>query len=627
MKKFRKDINFLRSVSVISVLLYHTDLNIFNSGYLGVDVFFVISGFLIGSNILDNLATGTFSFKEFYVKRIRRLFPVLIFTIGICMAFVFALYSPDDARDFEHSALYSILFGSNIYFWQNIDYFSPNIDLRPLAHTWSLGIEEQFYFILPIGMYLLYFLKISEKLIFKFILIISSLSFYLTVNQSILENITKFYLLPTRLWELLLGVLGALLVRNYQIRNNSLFSNMGFFLVIMSLILNSNEFQHPGYFTLAPTLGSFVFIVFNDKNSSLRKLYENQTLQTIGLASYSIYLIHFPLFAIERYCGFRSVLNLEQFIVEFFLFALSIYFGYLIWKYVENFTRDKEKLSDSRLLTFTLVTTLIVILITSSNLISNRVAESYEMINLEKNTQELVDVCLIENNVILKLETCLKNYSENKKNILVVGDSVAHNVYWGMRENLTEEYSLSLLSVTGCIPFLSEFEKKVPNYDETKCVKNYEIVKNVLSEKKFHKILVQYDYSKFTYFENDLKLFENPLNLFTKEIQIYTENLILIGQPIKWERTIASNIYLERKFGLPKLIPIEDAFYWESIMKKHAANLNIQYISHFEYFCDKQGCENYQFADEKLNIYYYDTIHLTKYASEKFAEIIFSYIR
>ena len=625
MNKFRKDINFLRSASVLSVLFYHADFRIFNNGYLGVDVFFVISGYLIGSIILDKLSKNLFSFIEFYLKRIRRLLPALYFTIFFSSLIAYAIYSPEDILDFENSAIFSIFFSSNFYFWKNINYFSPEIDTRLLAHTWSLGIEEQFYFLLPLGLYFLIKIGIKEKLILVITTLVTILSFGLVIQDILLSSSSKFYLLPTRLWELLLGVILALLLRNYEIKYNKFISYFFLLTLLCCLFVFNMKIQHPGMYTLIPVLATFFYILLND-DRYLKTIIDNRILQTIGASSYSIYLIHFPIFAIERYIGISLLLKINPVFIEIFLILTSIVFGFFIWKYLENYTRNPEKMSNSSLLKLSVGLTVFFTIFFSTNFLSNSSANSLKNIDIQKTSKELTDICSVQKNVLLQIEICSDNYSNEKVNYLVIGDSVAENIYWGLKNNLKNNETVSLLSVTGCMPLVTEFEFKSSVYDESKCEKNYRLVKNHIALKNYDLIFIQYDYTRFEYFDNEIKIFEDSKKEFFNEIKDI-QNVIILGQPIKWSIPVKNAIFLESKFGYNFSKQTDESEYYDRLMKDEVQNKGIVYISHFDYFCNNSICKT---SEQKNNIkhsLFVDKIHLTKYASSKFGEFIIKNLR
>ena len=203
--KYRPDVDGLRAVAVLPVVLFHAGVAGFDGGFVGVDVFFVISGYVITLRLLSDLQEGRFSIIDFYERRVRRIFPALFFMMALTTVVAALLFLPPNFEDFSKSAVATALFASNFYFWKFSGYFEPSALLRPLLHTWSLAVEEQYYIFMPIAMYLAYrFAKARWLLVF---LPVALLSFALSVVATSTAPTANFFLLPTRAWELLLGAL------------------------------------------------------------------------------------------------------------------------------------------------------------------------------------------------------------------------------------------------------------------------------------------------------------------------------------------------------------------------------------------------------------------------------------
>ena len=206
---YRKEIDGLRSLAVLPVIFYHAGFSFFSGGFIGVDVFFVISGYLITSLILKEKKEETFSLLNFYERRARRILPALFFVMICCIPFAWIWTLPAEFKDFAQSILATSLFSSNIFFWQGTDYFGGgNVDLKILLHTWSLAVEEQYYLIFPVFIMLTW--RLGLKFLVYFFLTFTVLSLGLSHYGSSHFPVANFYLLPSRAWELLLGVLAAL---------------------------------------------------------------------------------------------------------------------------------------------------------------------------------------------------------------------------------------------------------------------------------------------------------------------------------------------------------------------------------------------------------------------------------
>ena len=310
--EYKKHIQFLRGLSVILVFLYHTNIPIFNKGYLGVDIFFVISGFVITQKILENyFLTKKINLRNFYSKRFKRIVPNLIFTIGVTFL-TYLIFGPPDLSLWNETL--SALFGvSNLYYiFHDIGYFN-NVFVDPLAHTWSLGVEEQFYLIFPILIFIIYLFKNDKQFKLQILLfIIFSLSLFFFKKELETDPVVAFFLSPLRFWEF---IFGAILFLNYhKLKKNNYISLISLSLLIF-LILNKNDYDY-FYLNLIIVLLSGIFIVFFVKYNLL----ENKSFIYFGNISYSFYLWHLPvLFFLDLYVSNMYFLDV---ILSFFVTIL-----------------------------------------------------------------------------------------------------------------------------------------------------------------------------------------------------------------------------------------------------------------------------------------------------------------
>ena len=340
--KYRPEIDGLRALAVIPVILFHAGFQAFSGGFVGVDVFFVISGYLITTIIASELEQGSFSLIKFYERRARRILPALFFVMLVCIPFAWAWLLPTDMRDFSQSLVAVGTFTSNILFWRETGYFDEAAELKPLLHTWSLSVEEQFYAVFPL-LLLLFWRFGKRKLIalLGFIFIVS-----LALAQWGVQNypVPTYFLLPTRFWELLIGSFVAFYLSKARSKNIDRFvcetgSWLGIVLMLYAFITFHQRMPFPGLSALIPTLGAALFIVFANQRTSVGQLFGNKILVWIGLISYSAYLWHQPLFAFARH---RSLLyHYQNQILLLFLAVLSFVLAYLSWRFVERPFRNK----------------------------------------------------------------------------------------------------------------------------------------------------------------------------------------------------------------------------------------------------------------------------------------------
>lgn len=331
---YRREIDGLRALAVLPVILFHAGFDLFQGGFAGVDVFFVISGYLITSIILSELEQDKFSIVSFYERRARRILPALFVVMALCIPFAWLLLLPPELKDFSESLAAVSLFSSNILFWRESGYFDTVAELKPLLHTWSLAVEEQFYLIFPVFLVLTW--RVSKRcLVFSSaVLLFASLG--LAQWASIAKPAAAFFLLPTRGWELLIGSFAALyLLRAKREHNNKplaeIGASLGLLLILYAVFAFSKATPFPGFYALVPTMGTFLIILFASQKTMVGRLLGNRLLVTVGLMSYSAYLWHQPLFAFARICVFGE-LELK---VSFALIVLTFVLSWLSLKFVE----------------------------------------------------------------------------------------------------------------------------------------------------------------------------------------------------------------------------------------------------------------------------------------------------
>lgn len=255
--RYRPEIDGLRAIAVIPVIFFHAGFSQFSGGFVGVDVFFVISGYLITTIIVTQMQAGTFSLRPFYERRARRILPALFLVTLCCVPFALVWMTPEQLRSFGKSMIAVALFVSNIFFWRESGYFTPAADEKPLLHTWSLGIEEQFYVVFPVLMILLW--RFGQRTI-VFLLFLSAIpSFLLAQFGSYLRPEAAFYLIFSRSWELAIGAITAMyMVRPIKIARPlcELFSFAGLFLILYAVFFYNAKTPFPGAYALAPTVGT-----------------------------------------------------------------------------------------------------------------------------------------------------------------------------------------------------------------------------------------------------------------------------------------------------------------------------------------------------------------------------------
>ena len=333
---YRSDLDGLRAIGVLAIFIFHLDIGLLPGGFVGVDIFFVISGYLISKNIYEDIGSGVFSISHFYERRAHRILPALISVMAATSIAAYFLLYPIELVSYAKSVIASALFSSNIYFNFALDYFSPSADQIPLLHLWSLGVEEQFYIFLPF--ILISISKFSKRLIPVSVLILLAISLFF--SQKILLNNPQlsFYMLPFRAFELLIGSLIALPFFNVK-KDRSYYVSafvVGVGLLIYSIFFYSNKTSFPGLSALLPCLGAAFVIFSGQRNSGFPGLILSaKPLVFIGKISYSLYLVHWPLIVF----GKRVFPNVDKFYFAFLIFVVSIFFAWVNYNFVEQIFR------------------------------------------------------------------------------------------------------------------------------------------------------------------------------------------------------------------------------------------------------------------------------------------------
>jgi peptidoglycan/LPS O-acetylase OafA/YrhL len=332
----RGDIDGLRAIAVLSVLFFHFNFGL-TGGYTGVDVFFVISGFVIAKSIIADSEGGTFSIANFYFKRIRRLFPAYAATMVLTTIVACLVLLPPDLADYGSSLFAASAFFSNVYFWKVSGYFATAAHTKPLLHTWSLSVEEQFYLFAPVMVHVIHRFGGTARAAILTPLIL--VSFAAGVVAVFIAPTSGFFLLPTRAWELFIGVFLALM--NLPAPGNraarEAMAAGGAALIVTGCLVLAEDDPFPGWNALYPCVGTALIILAGNRLGTrplpmVNGLLATRLLVGIGLISYSLYLVHWPIAAFARYQLLRDATLPEAFLMLAASFALAT----LMWRYVEQ---------------------------------------------------------------------------------------------------------------------------------------------------------------------------------------------------------------------------------------------------------------------------------------------------
>lgn len=349
---YRKEIDGLRTLAVIPVILFHAGFEWISGGYLGVDIFFVISGYLITSIIIREKTAGTFTLASFYERRARRILPALFLVMLLCLPAAWVWLLPHELENFGKSLIAVAIFAANILFWQESDYFAADADLIPLLHTWSLAVEEQFYVIFPL--IVIAFWALGKRWIVGIVSIIALISLGLTEWGWRQFPEANFYLLSTRAWELMIGVFAAFYLSSYAQPNGKLAqigSLAGLALILFSVFVLDETIPFPSLYALIPTLGAVFIILFTTPETMVYRLLSFKVMVGIGLISYSAYLWHVPLLVFARITHSDEP---ELWLISLLCVA-SLALAYISWRFVERPFRDKHRFTRKQIFSFALL--------------------------------------------------------------------------------------------------------------------------------------------------------------------------------------------------------------------------------------------------------------------------------
>lgn len=334
---YRPDIDGLRAFAVLVVIFYHFDMGVFKGGFIGVDIFFVISGYLITRGVSSLYQSDKFNLGNFYSRRARRLFPALIATITVSYLVAFILFSPTDFMAMSGATVYALSGISNIYFWMGTGYFDSFSSLKPLLHTWSLGVELQFYLIWPFILMLM--LRVNWKFCAIGVIVFTFLAAATSIYYVKVDSESAFFLFPFRMHEFSIGAIVVFFER-VKLSNrikNFIYAVGVLMVVIPSVKYDVNKINFPGYFALIPCVGA-ALMIFSGKGISLSKFLSVRFVSYIGEISYSLYLVHWPLYVFTSYV----LVGEMSYLVKFSMFLSTVVISILMHKAIETPFRNPK---------------------------------------------------------------------------------------------------------------------------------------------------------------------------------------------------------------------------------------------------------------------------------------------
>lgn len=620
---YRPEIDGLRAIAVIPVILFHAGMPLFTGGFIGVDIFFVISGYLITTIILAELEAGRFSIVQFYERRARRILPALFLVLGVCLPFAWLWLMPNDLSEFMGSVIAVLGFSANMYFWRHSDYFDAATELKPLLHTWSLGVEEQFYVCFPI--FLLLAWRMKRTGIAVCLVMGSLLSLSLAQYGASLRPVATFFLLPTRGWELAIGSLLAFYlgdtVQDQEKERvppalSQLLSLAGLGLILYSILVFQKETPFPSLYTLVPTAGAGLLILFARPSTVVGRLLAGRVLVAVGLVSYSAYLWHQPLLSFARH---RSLTDLTPGVIAS-LIALTFGLAFVTWRYVERPFRQKEVVSKRVLwgsaagCALTMASFAVGLQVTAQ--------EFRSTIYRESQAQFRAYTCMFEQNQTY--ETLLENHchqppgasaqggvgwSSPSKRYVLYGDSLAAHLYPGLARKMGESH---LIQLTGAAC------RAIRSMETPRCLDFYDwFVDEYIPNKKADGILVSSswlsDYERL----GDQHFREKLRNLFER---LQGNRVLVYSMAASLKVDVHRYYYKLETFGhaVPLNLEMEgdDLTVVNSVLREEAVRFGFEFVNISEQFCSEGRC---QVAKDGV-LQFSDARHLTVSGSVLVAE-------
>ena len=569
-KNYHPEIDSLRAISVIGVIIYHAKIYFFEhiffaGGYYGVDIFFVISGYLITSKIFNDMKNKNFTFVNFYLGRARRILPALFLTLLI--SFIFSWYSlmPTQFVDFAKSILFALSFISNYFFYiSGLEYGAVSGLLKPILHTWSLGIEEQFYIIFPLFFFVIF--KYLKKFLLSIFITIFLGSFIFAIVLSNIDPILNFFLLPSRIWELSLGSIIFFIKSKNHIEVSKNTSNaltlVSIILIFYSFMFIYDSHPTPNLKTLIPLLGASLIIFFYKNEGFLNKFFINKFAVGIGLISYSLYLFHYPIFAFVR------SLRLATDTFEFSLVAVMIFvFSILSYFCVEKPFRNSKLISDKTFLR--IISFFLFVIISISVLVINK--DGFKNRYPEMNKFSLDSQMYLREVDTLKYEIGIPKFKdESKTNILIIGNSHGRGIFnaFKLNQNLFDNFEFSIIDTQVdclstikndfkiCNKFMTNLQKSI--FLESDVV----ILSSAYSDKDLSNIEISIE---------NLILFNKTVIIFSNKPGFYFEN----------NQTYVDQFFIKEK-KLPEgldLINMKKKYFNNIDKKSQKNNLKLKKVS------------------------------------------------
>ncbi len=643
---YRREIDGIRAIAVVSVILFHAGARAFKGGFVGVDVFFVISGYLITTIILQDLQAGTFTLSKFYERRARRILPALFVVMAACLPLAWLWLFPDDLRNFAQSLAAVSVFASNVLFWRTSGYFDTATELKPLLHTWSLGVEEQYYVLFPLLLMACW--RLGRRAIVALLLLIGLASLMLAQSMVRVDPAATFYLLPTRGWELLVGALVAFqLSRTDQpavgLATRQVLGLVGLAAIVVSIFGYDKHTPFPGVYALAPTLGTALIILYAGPQTWVGRWLGSRTCVGIGLVSYSAYLWHQPLFALARLRNLEHPGDGVMAALVLLTFGLAT----LSWRYVERPFRGGQQVSRRQIFVWGLVGSGFFIVLgivgATTAWFEGRTSGErarflkhfenslpawayFERADIQKQLRAQCDFYDMARYraghpsmrpVTRIAPECHERTPRPGPALFIWGDSHAQHLYPGLRQALPQDWQVLQVTTSGCTPALVGIDNA-----EDYCERSNWFALQAIARARPEVVLIGQNEG------HDVRAMRRMAKALA-EVGIH--RVVFTGPTPHWTselpklvvRTLWDDPNPRTLTGIDTRVLAADATLKAAFMTPDAADPTghqMRYVSIIDHFCNTGGCLVYLGDDRMLGLTSWDYGHLTPPASVDLAK-------
>lgn len=615
---YRKEIDGLRAIAVLPVILFHAGFSIFSGGYVGVDVFFVISGYLITTILLNEFEEERFSLARFYERRARRILPALFIVMLACLPFAYMWMLPSQLKDFAQSLVAVVTFSSNILFWREDGYFAAAAELKPLLHTWSLAVEEQYYLLFP--MFLMLAWQFGRKRVFWTVVVMAAVSLLMAEWGWRNNPSANFYLAQTRAWELLAGSICAFLTVGRSDKSNNVLSAIGLAAIVVSIFAFDDNTPFPSVYALVPVVGTALIILYGRQGTWVANLLSMRVFVGIGLISYSAYLWHQPLFAFAR---IRSLTEPNDILMAG-LAVVALILAWVTWRWVEQpFRKRSDPVLVTRRSVFVAsgavgaVFVVLGLLGNFGNGFEWRLNEMQRELYSTAVSSPMRGRCHYGRNSTFSAQSSCEYFGENAADVAIYGNSHGVELAYRVAEELQKtQRSLLHFTISGCA---ASFQRDAEEY----CSVFYEDrLRHLLESQRVKNVILTFrSYRSFSEQGNPIDAARSMVELANYLFE-NGKNVVLILQAPTLERHI--NSYLKQAFFSGEVdISARSLAEWKEINGHVYASLQdlnpgVKIFDLADHFCVSGVC----FAVREGQAMYFDDDHMSVFGTRSVASNI-----